>query len=379
MREILELGFPDDGYNYLSHLTEIKNTGGGSAYYENSKANLDLPNDVKAYDASRVQIPKLNDASDEKTIYSVASKTVGMRIQNAVDPEVAALLDESDLSRFGSDIEDLEEDFVVNASLSEEPSHLEPDKKLPLVMELDIKKKERSKTYSYCPNENITCFLSGDGVGNHMCYIREGSVVDEKARVRRPLDEQFDLMKKMSIKTNPPPLAEKLNHALKDHVKDDLQLDEKYKAPSDLLHDQEIPKDSLESAAAVIHRCREYGQKYENENLDDVVVIEEESSDESEIWDCETIVTTYSNLDNHPGKIDAPTRRKKKLAETIFGVSTLPTHVNFLLHSRKSGTEKLKETSRLKTEPQKRKQHGQESREEKKEWKVAVKEERRAV
>lgn len=47
-KEILELGFPDDGYNYLTHLREIKNTGGGSAYYENPKAKLnELPHDVK--------------------------------------------------------------------------------------------------------------------------------------------------------------------------------------------------------------------------------------------------------------------------------------------------------------------------------------------
>lgn len=47
-REILELGFPDDGYNYLIHLREIKNTGGGSAFYHNSKARLDqVPLDVK--------------------------------------------------------------------------------------------------------------------------------------------------------------------------------------------------------------------------------------------------------------------------------------------------------------------------------------------
>lgn len=47
-REILELGFPDDGYNYLIHLREIKNTGGGSAFFHNPKARLDqLPRDVK--------------------------------------------------------------------------------------------------------------------------------------------------------------------------------------------------------------------------------------------------------------------------------------------------------------------------------------------
>lgn len=40
-REILELGLPDDGYNYLLHLRDIKNAGGGSSYYHNSKAKLD--------------------------------------------------------------------------------------------------------------------------------------------------------------------------------------------------------------------------------------------------------------------------------------------------------------------------------------------------
>ena len=47
-KEILELGFPDDGYNYLAHLREIKNSGGGSAFYHNPKTRLDqLPRDVK--------------------------------------------------------------------------------------------------------------------------------------------------------------------------------------------------------------------------------------------------------------------------------------------------------------------------------------------
>lgn len=47
-KEILELGFPDDGYNYLLHMREIRNTGGGSAFYENPKTRLDLvPKDVK--------------------------------------------------------------------------------------------------------------------------------------------------------------------------------------------------------------------------------------------------------------------------------------------------------------------------------------------
>nr|GFA73549.1 protein LTV1 homolog [Tanacetum cinerariifolium] len=44
-REIVELGFPDDGYNYLSHLREIK---AAADFYRNPKATFEqLPSDVK--------------------------------------------------------------------------------------------------------------------------------------------------------------------------------------------------------------------------------------------------------------------------------------------------------------------------------------------
>ena len=47
-REILELGFLDDGYNYLLHLREIKSTVNGSGFFQNPKARLNqLPHDVK--------------------------------------------------------------------------------------------------------------------------------------------------------------------------------------------------------------------------------------------------------------------------------------------------------------------------------------------
>jgi len=46
-KEILELGFPDDGYNYLTHLREIKNSGGGSNFFSNPKFKLEHVNDVK--------------------------------------------------------------------------------------------------------------------------------------------------------------------------------------------------------------------------------------------------------------------------------------------------------------------------------------------
>ncbi|XP_044476159.1 protein LTV1 homolog [Mangifera indica] len=396
-REILELGFPDDGYNYLTHLREIKNTGGGSAFYHNPKFRLDqLPRDVKAYDASRVQISQVKSEANDNSIYSVASKTFGVRVPKAIDPEVDALLDDSDLSRFGSDVEDLEEDFIVQANYSEEVADLEIDKKLNLVDESKVVTKDDSVSFFH--QENVV------GERKSALEEEENDFVADKPRVRRLLDEQFDLLECQEYGTDSDDdyggydveeeesLANKLKSVLTDRVAEDFELYDKYEAPADILHVNDIPKgkEAQDSAADIIRRCVEYAEKYENEseNEDDKVVVQE-SSDELEEWDCETIITTYSNLDNHPGKIGAPEiARKKKLAETVSAALNANNHVislkgkeklpvEFLPHGQKAATEKMKVMGSLKSEQLKRKQHGQESKEEKKERKTAVKQERR--
>lgn len=165
-----------------------------------------------------------------------------------------------------------------------------------------------------------------------------------------------------------------------------MELDKGYKAPADILSGKERLEDKelLQSASDVIHRCMEYAEMYQNEdddNENEDEFIFEESSDESEVWDCETIVSTCSNLNNHPGKIIAPEiTRRKKLAETVSGALNSNNHVitlrgkeklpvDFLPHGRKV-VDKMIDVGSLRTEHQKRKPHGQESKEEKKERKV---------
>ncbi|XP_021889426.1 protein LTV1 homolog isoform X2 [Carica papaya] len=400
-REILQLGFPDDGYNYLIHFREIKDTGGGSAFYQNPKARLDqLPHDVKAYDASRLQISQVKGNSDEKSIYGIASGAVNVRVQKAVDPDVTALLDDSDLSRFGSDVEDLEEDFVVQANLPEEEGKdLDIRNKLTLAEELEASNNRDYPTFSHHDNAFRLVDLDEE---NKQSTSAGDNFASEKTRVYHLLDEQFDLLELQEYgSTNDDDyddyvaeeeeesLAMKIKNSLNDRAMDDIELDEKYVGPADLLHKNEKAKDKelLESAVDVIRRCVEYAEKYENENEDERVVVVQESSDESEQWDCETIVSTYSNLDNHPGKIEAPgIAMKKKLAETVSrslhsssnaislrGKEKLP--VDFLPR-RKTGTKEIKDVCSLKTEVPKRKPRGQESKDEKRERKAAVKEKR---
>ncbi|GJW88738.1 hypothetical protein Tco_0164078 [Tanacetum coccineum] len=65
-------------------------------------------------------------------------------------------------------------------------------------------------------------------------------------------------------------------------------------------------------------RCIQYAEQFENKIENDKEDVSlEESSDESEGWDCETIITTYSNLDNHPGRLKP--REEKKIWISLLG------------------------------------------------------------
>lgn len=140
----------------------------------------------QAYDASKVRVSEVkSDDTNDKSMYSVASKTVGVRVQKVFDPEVAALLDDSDLSRFGSDVEDLEEDFVVRANLPEEVVELDIDKKLNLIDNSD-----------YVASGNQETSVDNGSVEKE---VVPEDFSGEKPRVRRLLDEQFDLVKRSSL------------------------------------------------------------------------------------------------------------------------------------------------------------------------------------
>ena len=124
---------------------------------------------LQAYDASRVKILEVKNENEanEKSINSVASKTVNVQVQRAVDPEVAALLDDSYLSPLGSDVEDLEEDFVLQANCTEEGISLSIDEKLNLseeykvvdeVVDAAVDGYLTLSKWAYCSSRKKSCF-----------------------------------------------------------------------------------------------------------------------------------------------------------------------------------------------------------------------------
>lgn len=123
----------------------------------------------------------MDEESDDKSIYAVASKTFNAKIEKVVDDEIAALLDDSDLSRFGSDVEDLEEDFVAKANLPEGHSDLELSNKSSVVGEKSGIVNVEKNYFEISKSQKPAVELDGQDA--------------EKSRARRPLDEQFDLVR----------------------------------------------------------------------------------------------------------------------------------------------------------------------------------------
>ncbi|KAJ8512187.1 hypothetical protein OPV22_002621 [Ensete ventricosum] len=404
-KEILELGLPDDGYNYLVHLREIKNAGGGSSYFHNPKAKLErLQLDVKVYDASRLRIDsEARDDTDRDMVYAVALNTRAVKVQKDVDPDVLMLLDDSDLSRVGSDVEDLEEDFVVKANLpegdEEKLNEIEQEGEKEVYGRDD--KAGRAEEVGVVKDGLLQQQEQEDAAAELEQNGKDVLRSDEKPRVRRLLDEQFDLLTLREydndsdsddvpyIDTERELLNSKLHDALKEFALDDLELQGKYGIPGSTKHghQEEANGTELDESAEVIRKCAEYAERYLNESVYDEMVFVEESSDESEAWDCETIVSTYSNLDNHPGRIQAPENSKQRLPRIFPGDSIAKNNVIALrgkeklpvdyLPNKRITAEKIRTSVVLSSEKLKRRPHSQESKEEKKERKASIKEERR--
>ncbi|XP_062215504.1 uncharacterized protein LOC133916039 [Phragmites australis] len=376
--QILELGLPDDGYNYLFHLRELRpSPAAASSPVPSSTARPEpLPLDVKAYDASRVRVgPREDDLDEGKTMCKVATKTALVRrVERAVDPDVARLLDESDVSHGGSEDEGLEEDFVVMANRAEGDEEVEEEEEEGNDVFSDVEDGEEF----------------------------ENAEDEPKPRVQRLLDEQFDLLalEEYGDSDDDGRGVRDGEYELPSEVIDELKLfhtqnvcvDEEYRTPADFVRRKldSSTADEVDESTNVIKKCAEYAERYLNEAAEEEeVVLVSESSDESEVWDCETIVSTYSNLDNHPGKIETPGNPRKWLPR-VFPGETATTNdiiklqgkeklpVDYLPQRKRNGVkEKKVKPAEASSAASFKKEAQKETKEEKKARKAAVKGEKR--
>lgn len=306
----------------------------------------------------------------------VAAKTAPVRrVERAVDPDVARLLDESDVSHVGSEDEGLEEDFVIMANRAEGDEEVEDEE------------------------EDEGCGVFSDVEEDEGLEDEES---EPKQRVRRLLDEQFDLLalEEYGDSDEDDGGVRDGEYELPTEVIDELKLFhnqnvcvvEEYRTPADFVHRKldSSTAEEVDESANVIQKCAEYAERYLNETAEEEeAVLVSESSDESEVWDCETIVSTYSNLDNHPGKIQTPGNPRKQLPKVFPGETATTKDIIKLqgkeklpvdyLPQRKRNSEKEKKTKPIEASSAENFKKGaqKETKEEKKARKAAVKEEKR--
>lgn len=68
---------------------------------------------------------------------------------------------------------------------------------------------------------------------------------------------------------------------------------------------------------------KEEEEESEEEEDEDEFVVEEDGSRAGEVWDCESIVSTYSNTENHPALIGAPPARRRRAQGSSDGQGAL--------------------------------------------------------
>ncbi|CAM6100187.1 unnamed protein product [Calypogeia fissa] len=344
-RELIELGFPDDGYDYNQHMRSIASTGAGAAFVPSTRAADPLRADVKAYDASKVDVQPVAEVEDTATneiIELVSSSTRPVRKplskDGVLDADIIAALENSEGSQLDSG-DELEDEFVVVASVAEEgqSSRLNDCGPTPSGRLQDgVVQKPRPQNSD--DREELY-----DDEGDDDLEDLPGP--PHRKRPTRLLDEQFETLA--------------LNE-YDDFDEADLDDDDPFarghadisqfsNVLSEFLDDKDIYAERYETIAES-HRVQGAlesgnidtgGGKTANTNMvvnvgvedivvkktielghrdsdDEEVAVALESEEDRDDWDCETVVSTYSNLDNHPAKIGAP--GKSKLRPKLQGI-----------------------------------------------------------
>eukprot|EP00249_Psilotum_nudum_P022734 c28627_g1_i2 orf=310-1971(-) len=326
-RELIELGFPDDGYNYLKHLREIGPSGNFFSG-NNDRPHL-LRTDTKAYDASRVQIcyvpEEEADCNDTLHVDMGVPQIRGFAYtQRTFDPDVIALLEKTDGSVFDS-ADELDDDFVIKANDQTEGKGFQAC----------VQDVQSADDVNFLSLENQVEESEKTTVNN--CETVAG-IYEAARRPTRLLDEQFELltMREYNDEDDSPthghiPVSE-FNNVLSDFLmRSSLSVD-KYQTPADLqgelnpnktlsyLDKHDDLKGEVGSVAdpssgkddsflfvdkPLVNLVEDNlpSPSSEVQEEEEMVLLEDDSGDGHEIWDCETIVSTFSNLDNHPAKI----------------------------------------------------------------------------
>jgi len=406
--ELGEYNFPKDGYDYAKHMKE---SGGGyfvAAPEEDKKKDKDggfeLREDMEAADArGNANVPMslfepalFQSASEMKVSVGVGRNVperdaIDLALDPDIDPEILAALDMAEDYDDGQG--DVWDDFVVDAQVLDEEFVEESQEKDVAYLDCFGRelypdwyqgKQDHSQELRQDPeNEDDEDDEEEDEEGGGSSedeYTDEDDIDErrtqytgfsmtssrrERGEQGRMLDEQFD--------------------NFMDQYEDDEmgELDQDDCFIGNDVEDNEALEQAMDEFIEDFRALVPLEKSVMTQNVDDKLIHQIEASNtkpntmpdsyiydkEEEQWDCDTVVSTYSNLENHPRLLDDDIRRVKLSKKSGIALGMLPERRGLASLEEEEEEEEERENLGVKREKG-------ESKDDKKARKQALKEEK---
>ncbi|KGL82636.1 Protein LTV1, partial [Tinamus guttatus] len=375
--------FFDDDYDYLQHLKEAS---GPSELVPSVRGHQNrivvtneghIEDEIQQIPAPSIKLPSsvfATEFEEDVGLLNKAAPVSGPRLD--FDPDIVAALDDD--FDFDNPENILEDDFVLQANEPKKGGSDAEDEDEWEDMEEDGDKKDGCSSDEDCDSEGP---LSEDGVNGQM---REFLFMQEETRSRFTeysmtssvmrrneqltlLDDRFE---KFFEQFDEDEIGALDNVELEGYITtDNTRLQEvlndyyKEKAKNCVKLDTLEPSEDLDSSV---------NEESEEEKEETVALVIEESKEK---WDCESILSTYSNLYNHPKLIEEPSKPKPIKISQKTGI---PLHVLPQRGLTAKQVERMQmindsDLPRAATQPRSK----NETREDRKARKQAIKEERK--
>ncbi|XP_071359950.1 protein LTV1 homolog [Trachinotus anak] len=379
--------FFDDDYDYLQHLKEASGptelVAAGPSYSDRQDVTLRDEEDEeegdtdKALPAATINLPSSVFASEfeeEVGILNKAAPISGPRLD--MDPDIVAALDED------FDYEDpnniLDDDFIIKANSASGAVDMEGDydedddddeewedtdeegdfdSEGGFSGDEDLDVGGRGREFLFMDEETKSRFTEYSLTSSVMRRNEQLSLLDDRFE---KFYEQFDddeigALDNAELEGFIEPDSARLEEVIKDYFK---QKEKEFLRPDDL-GPKELPV------------VKEEEEDEEEEEEMETVVIEAPE----EKWDCETIISTYSNIYNRPKVIEDPPKPKPIRVSTKTGIplDVLPARGLTAKQAERMTMINDSDLPRVSTQPRNK----EESKEERKARKQAIKEERK--
>lgn len=375
--------FFDDDYDYLQHLKEASGPSelvtSGSLYsdirpfqLQDEEEEKDVHKDIPAASINLPSSVFASEFEEQVGLLNKAAPISGPRLD--MDPDIVAALDDDFDYENPDNI--LEDDFIVKANTAggamgtEGDDHDDDDDEWEdtdeeddfdsagdFSSDEDVEGGGRSREFLFMNEETKSRFTEYSMTSSVMRRNEQLTLLDDRFE---KFYEQFDddeigALDNAELEGFIEPDSARLDEVIKDYFK---QKEKEYLRPEDL-GPKELPV------------VREEDEDEEDEEEMETVVVEAPE----EKWDCETIISTYSNIYNRPKVIEEPQKPKPIRVSNKTGIplDVLPT--GGLTAKQAERMTRINDTDlpRVSTQPRNK----EESKEERKARKQAIKEERK--